>query len=268
MNKPISQSNSGRPALSRLAGAIARIAQLNGDHITAVPALTVHRRNAPTEPLHCVYGLGLGVIAQGSKQVMLADEVIHVAPGHSMLTTIDLPVVSHVTRASVREPFLALMLTLDLRHITQLASEIELAQRPRERAYQSLSVELLDEALVDALVRLVKVLDDPALAPSLCAADSAGDHHSLAGRLARCATTAPRRGWISEPADREVRRLAQAKLHAAIARGRTGWPRAHESIHVPAAFPRHHGHQPVAVSEATAPAGSKTIDAQQESRRE
>ena len=33
------------------------------------PALTLHRRNAPTEPLHCIYSLGLAVVAQGSKQV-------------------------------------------------------------------------------------------------------------------------------------------------------------------------------------------------------
>jgi AraC-like DNA-binding protein len=42
-----------------------------------------------------------------------------------MLTTIDLPVVSHVTRASAREPFLGMMLTLDVRSIVQLASEMD-----------------------------------------------------------------------------------------------------------------------------------------------
>jgi AraC-like DNA-binding protein len=167
MNKHFAQKNSGGLALSRLASAIEHIAQLDGDHATAIPALTLHRRRAPTEPLHCIYTLGLGVIAQGAKQVLLGDQVIDYTPGQSMLTTIDLPVVSHVTLASPREPFLGLMLTLDARHITQLAFEMDLAQRERERAYQSISVEPLDEALVDALVRLVEILDEPALMPSL-----------------------------------------------------------------------------------------------------
>jgi len=167
MNKPSAQNAAGVPALYRLARAVAHIAQLDGDHATAIPALTVHRRKAPTEPLHCIYGLGLGVIAQGHKQVMLADEVIDYSPGQSMLTTIDLPVVSHVTRASLREPFLGLVLTLDARHITQLASEMDTAQRPRERAFQSISIEPLDEVLVDALIRLVEVLNEPALVSSL-----------------------------------------------------------------------------------------------------
>ena len=39
-------------------------------------------------------------MAQGDKQVLLGDESIDYGPGQSMLTTIDLPVVSHVTRAS------------------------------------------------------------------------------------------------------------------------------------------------------------------------
>lgn len=167
MNKRFTQKIPAQSALGRLPRAIERIAQLDGDHATGVPALTLHRRSTPTEPLHCVYGLGLGVIAQGAKQVLLGSEVIDYTPGQSMLTTIDLPVVSHVTRASSREPFLALMLTLDTRDITQLVSEMDLAPHPREGAYQSLSVEPLDEALVDALVRLLEVLGEPTLTPVL-----------------------------------------------------------------------------------------------------
>jgi AraC-like DNA-binding protein len=48
-----------------------------------------------------------------------------------------------------------------------LASDMDLAQRSRERVYPSISVEPLDEALVDALVRLVELLEKPVLVPSL-----------------------------------------------------------------------------------------------------
>jgi len=74
-----------------LARAIERFARTDGDHTTAIPALTLHRRQAPTEPLHCIYNLGLGVVAQGDKQVLLGGEAIDYGPGQSMLTTIDLP---------------------------------------------------------------------------------------------------------------------------------------------------------------------------------
>src|SRR5881396_487002 len=120
---------------SSLARAIRRLAQTDGDHTTAIPALTLHRRSTPTEPLHCIYRLGLGVVAQGDKQVLLGGEAIDYGPGQSMLTTIDLPVVSHVTRASAREPFLGMMLTLDVRAIVQLSSEMDEPRPRRARAY-------------------------------------------------------------------------------------------------------------------------------------
>ncbi len=167
MSKQAGPYTSDAAAMTVLARAIDRFAQTDGDHTTAIPALTLHRRQAPTEPLHCIYNLGLGVVAQGDKQVLLGGEAIHYGPGQSMLTTIDLPVVSHVTRASAREPFLGLMLTLDVRSILQIASEIDAPRSRRDDSHRSISFEALDPTLLDALVRLVNVLDEPTLVPRL-----------------------------------------------------------------------------------------------------
>ena len=167
MSKQAGPYTSDATAMTALARAIGRFAQTDGDHTTAIPALTLHRRKAPTEPLHCIYNLGLGVVAQGDKQVLLGGEAIDYGPGQSMLTTIDLPVVSHVTRASAREPFLGMMLTLDVRSILQMASEMDAPRSRRDDAHRSISFEALDDALLDALVRLVNLLDEPALVPRL-----------------------------------------------------------------------------------------------------
>ena len=153
--------------MSDLARVIRRFAQTDGDHTTVIPALTLHRRSAPSEPLHCIYNLGLGVVAQGGKQVLLGGDAIDYGPGQSMLTTIDLPVVSHVTRASVREPFLGMMLTLDVRAIVQIASEMDALRSRRDDVSGSISFKALDAALLDALIRLVALLDEPALVPRL-----------------------------------------------------------------------------------------------------
>ena len=150
-----------------LALAIGNVVRTDGDHNTAIPALTLHRRREPTEPLHCIYNLGLGVVAQGDKQVLLGDDSIDYGPGQSMLTTIDLPVVSHVTRATGGEPFLGMMLTLDLRSIVQVAAEMDEPRTRRQEASRSISFEALDTDLLDALVRLVKLLGQPALIPRL-----------------------------------------------------------------------------------------------------
>jgi transcriptional regulator GlxA family with amidase domain len=44
---------------------------------------------------------------------------------------------------------------------------MELPQPSKQRAYRPVSIERLDDALIDALVRLVKLLGEPALAPRL-----------------------------------------------------------------------------------------------------
>jgi AraC-like DNA-binding protein len=163
MAKHQSLNNARGNATSALARAIALIAQSDGDHLTAVPALSLHRRQMPTEPMHCIYGLGLGIVAQGGKQVMLGGEVMDYGPGQSMLTTVDLPVVAHVTRASAREPFLGIMLTLQAHTIVQLAADIELTPIRKDHGYRSLSIETLDAALLEALVRLLALLEEPAL---------------------------------------------------------------------------------------------------------
>jgi hypothetical protein len=106
------------------------------------------------------------VVAQGDKQVLIGEQSIDYGPGQSMLTTIDPPVVSHVTRATAREPFLGLMLTLDVRSILQLASEMDAPRSRRDDAQRFISFETLDATLLDALTRLVN-LDEPALVPRL-----------------------------------------------------------------------------------------------------
>ena len=58
MHKQARPYPSDAMAMTALARAIERFAQTDGDHTTAIPALTLHRRKAPTEPLHCIYNLG------------------------------------------------------------------------------------------------------------------------------------------------------------------------------------------------------------------
>ncbi len=155
-------------AIGTLAEEVGRIAQNDGDYTTAIPGLTAHRRSAATEPMPCVYGFGLGVVAQGGKQVMLGDEIFDYGPGQSLLTTIDLPVVSYVTVATPAAPFLGLLLTIDARAIVQVAAEMELTQPPRkECSYRALSIGMLEPLVLDALIRLVCLLDEPKLIPQV-----------------------------------------------------------------------------------------------------
>jgi AraC-like DNA-binding protein len=149
------------PAITALARAIEKFAQSDGDYKTDIPGLSLHRRKAPTEPLHCIFNLGLGVVAQGDKQALVGEEVIKYGPGQSMLASIELPVISHVTRASSQEPLLGLMLTLDSQEIVQTAADMRLPAPARGAAFRPIAIERLDDRLSSDLVRLVELLDQP-----------------------------------------------------------------------------------------------------------
>jgi AraC-like DNA-binding protein len=149
--------------IETLARELGHIAQNDGSHPTAIPQLSVYRSSGKTQPLPCFYGLGLAIAAQGSKQVAAADQVLTYGPGQSLLTTLDLPVVAHVTRASLAEPYLAMLLALDARTLVQLAAEMDLPALAREPAPRAISLSRLDAPLMDAAIRLVQLLSQPAL---------------------------------------------------------------------------------------------------------
>jgi AraC-like DNA-binding protein len=163
--QPAKQEASG--VLGDLTRAVARVAQTDGDYLTAIPELSVHRRSATTEPMHCLYGFGVGITVSGQKRVALGEEVFDYSAGQSLLTTADLPVVTHITHASAAQPFMGLMLRLDPRAIVQAAAEMALPQPAKDFSYRAMSLGDLDPTLLGAVTRLVQLLDEPRLMPQL-----------------------------------------------------------------------------------------------------
>ncbi|SEF19513.1 AraC family transcriptional regulator [Variovorax sp. NFACC27] len=163
---PLTQQD-GSAVLSDLAKAVGRFAENDGDCITAIPELTLHRRSAATEPVHCIYGFGVGITVSGKKRVALGEEVFDYSAGQSLLTTLDLPVVTHVTQASSAKPFLGLMLRLDSRAIVQAAAEMALPQPSRDCSYRAMSLGDLDPTLLGTVTRLVELLAEPRLIPQI-----------------------------------------------------------------------------------------------------
>lgn len=153
--------------VSTLADAVDKIAYFDGDHTTAIPALMVYRRSSVTAPMPTVYGLGLALTVQGVKRATLGNEVFNYAPGQSLVTSLDLPVVSHVTSATPATPYLGMCLALDARILAQVAADMDFPSPAKEASARALSVVALDDGLLDALIRLLCLLDEPALIPQL-----------------------------------------------------------------------------------------------------
>ena len=153
--------------IDRLSDLVDAIAQSDGDCDTAIPALKLRRCSSTTEPMPCIYALGLALILQGGKRIMLGDEIFDYGPGQSLITTVDMPVVAYVTRASSAEPFLGMWLQLDARLIAQVAAEMEFATPLHASAGRGISLAALDTGLQEALIRLIRLLAEPSLISSI-----------------------------------------------------------------------------------------------------
>lgn len=140
---------------------VENIAQNDGNYHTEIPTLSIYRRSAVTDPMPCIFGLGLGVTIQGGKRVTLGNEVFDYSSRQALINSIDLPVVSYVTQATITEPYLGLRLDLDANLIVQIAAEMNTSQTCKGGPLRAMSVITLDDGILDALTRLIRLLNEP-----------------------------------------------------------------------------------------------------------
>ena len=145
---------------------IARAIREDG-RVEPLKGLRLHRASSPTESVHGMSNLAFCVIAQGSKEVFLGDNRYQYDPAHYLLATAELPVVSQIIEASQERPYLSLRLKLDPTLVGSVMVEAGHFS-PRSHAdVRAINVSPLDASLLDAVVRLVRLLDTPAEAPFL-----------------------------------------------------------------------------------------------------
>ena len=67
--------------------------------LEAFPGVVLGHFSRPTERVYSVFKPSFCIIAQGSKQVLLGEEVFRYDPGHYLISTVVLPVVSQCCRS-------------------------------------------------------------------------------------------------------------------------------------------------------------------------
>jgi hypothetical protein len=110
----------------------------------------------------------LALVVQGAKRTVLADREFRYGAGDYLVASVGLPVTGAITRATLSEPFLVLVLHLDPATIAALV--LQTAPEPVAPASDcGLAVSRAGPAMLDAATRLVELLDHPrdaaALAP-------------------------------------------------------------------------------------------------------
>jgi AraC-like DNA-binding protein len=128
---------------------------------TPLPGLRLVATAEPTRPVNCVYEPALAVIAQGAKRAMLGERVFDYAAGQYLIVSVDLPVVSRIMRASRAEPYLGVALVLDPAAIAALLLEGPSAAAIGDAQQIGLGVCDAPVELLDAVLRLLRLLDCP-----------------------------------------------------------------------------------------------------------
>ena len=126
-----------------------------------LPGLHLGRLSRPSPRFPSLLEPSFCVIAQGRKVVFVGDSQYQYDAFNYCLSTIELPRISQVLEASREDPYLSVRLDLDPTLVGSVIVEAGYVI-PSERAEtRAIHVNALDVELLDAVVRLVRLIDSP-----------------------------------------------------------------------------------------------------------
>jgi AraC-like DNA-binding protein len=141
------------------------------DLTTAIDGVRICKVDHIPSPESSMSGTVLAVVAQGGKRLALGDRVYDYGVGQYLVASVDLPVTGHVVDAAPGHPTLAFGMTLEPGTIAELLLQAGPGDLPRSpgTAHPGIAVSDAPDELLDAVVRLLRLLDRPrdrkALAP-------------------------------------------------------------------------------------------------------
>jgi AraC-like DNA-binding protein len=152
---------------AELARKIAAHILLDGREATDIPGLSLYRKSAPTDCICATYEPELIVFVQGEKRINLGGTTYVCDESTFLLTSIDLPVISQITRASREKPILALLLKLEMQTVRKILSQEEFHVPDASSSARGMAVGETSIELLGACSRLLDLLDAPRDIPFL-----------------------------------------------------------------------------------------------------
>ncbi|HHK8520073.1 TPA: AraC family transcriptional regulator N-terminal domain-containing protein [Vibrio parahaemolyticus] len=147
-------------ATQKLAKLIDRWTGNANQYDTPISGLRFSRWTTPTPPTSYTHNPSICLIAQGRKRVLLGEDSFIYDANHFLISSVDLPIIANIIEASEEQPYLGLIMELDLTEISQLIVDSELAFTQSKEAQKGIAVGELSESLLDAFVRLAELLDE------------------------------------------------------------------------------------------------------------
>lgn len=127
--------------------------------IEAFPGFRLSRASSPTEPVQAVYEPSFCFVAQGRKKALLGGEMFRYNPRHYLIFTVDLPVTFQVEEASEEKPYFGLRLELDPALVASVVVKSDIQIKNGDASTKAMNVSSVEASLLDAVVRLVRLVE-------------------------------------------------------------------------------------------------------------
>ncbi|MEV4400509.1 AraC family transcriptional regulator [Nonomuraea sp. NPDC049607] len=133
------------------------------DLSTPIADVLIFKAERPQPPTPTTYGKVLALVAQGTKRFALGDRLYEYREGQYLVASVDLPVTAHFAKASSEHPGLGVGLTLRPAAIAEVTLQAAAGDLPElgDDAPPGLAVSTASAELLDAVVRLLRLLDRP-----------------------------------------------------------------------------------------------------------
>lgn len=151
----------GNELLSELIAYIEKYTGIDGTHTTSIPDLQLIRSSEETERIYSIHEPALCIVAQGKKMMMLGSESYLYDPTSYLVVSLQLPVSGQVLEASPESPYLCLRLNFDKQQLFDLVKRSEKSPPKTTDSQRALFISKMNHLLLDAVVRLVRLLDTP-----------------------------------------------------------------------------------------------------------
>ena len=132
----------------------------NGSNSNELPNLSVFKREETSDFEGSVYDPVICLILQGGKETSIGSQSVCLKRGDALLVSHVLPVVSKITQASTEQPYIALILTLDIGIVRGLYEQVSEAVS-EEIGAKSLSARVAQATWTDPLGRYLSLMGKP-----------------------------------------------------------------------------------------------------------
>jgi len=129
--------------------------------ITAIEGLVILRSFHEKRPTHLLFKPALCITVQGAKRATFGDKRFEYRAGQALLVSVEIPGFGTVVAASPDEPFLGIILELNLAVMREVLSELDTPPRPSDRVTSGVFVTDFDGPLADCALRTMRLLDTP-----------------------------------------------------------------------------------------------------------